>query len=112
SASSAETPPDLYGLWTGSCNASTDLAYNLDVNLNIQVSSGNIGNLPEAMQGYFSIVQGWAPDFTTNASKLLNCRGMLSCGNTPGTRGVMGQLSTAYPYQYATGEMAWVLYPF
>ena len=112
SASSSQTPPDLYGLWVGSCKASTDDAYNLDANLNLQVSSGNIGNMPEAMDGYFSIVQGWASDFTTNASKLLNCRGMLSCGNSPGLRGVMSQIDTAYPYEFATGEMAWILYPF
>ena len=77
SASSSATPPDLYGLWTGSCTASTNQAYNMDANLNLQVSSGNIGNMPEMMAGYFSIVQGWASDFTTNASR--SCSIVAAC---------------------------------
>jgi hypothetical protein len=51
-------------------------------------------------------------DFKTNASKLLGCRGMVYGGSTIGLDGLIGQLTYYYPYQYATGEMGWLLYPF
>ncbi|HVU27573.1 MAG TPA: glycoside hydrolase N-terminal domain-containing protein [Verrucomicrobiae bacterium] len=112
SSSSSNTPPDLLGMWTGDCNAGWGGFYTLDANLNLQIAGGNIGNMPEAMAGYFAINEGWQKDFETNASKLLDCRGMLAAGNTPGTNGLISSISTYYPYQYATGEEGWMLYPF
>ncbi len=112
SSSSAQTPPDLYGLWTGDANDAGFFAYNMDANLNLQIGGGNIGDLPEAMEGYFEINEGWRADFETNAAKLLGCRGMISSGNTPGTNGLKGTLSTFYVYQYASGEVPWLLQPF
>ena len=113
SSSCGLTPPDLLGIWTGDCNAGWGGYYHLDANLNLQVSGGNIGAMPEAMEGYFHLNEAWRKDFETNAAKLLGCRGMLACGNTPGiSSGLMGAINTYYPYHYATGEAAWLLYPF
>jgi alpha-L-fucosidase 2 len=112
SSSSSNTPPDLYGLWGGDVNDAGFFAYNMDANLNLQIGGGNIGDTPEAMAGYFAINEGWRADFETNALKMLGCRGMISAGNTPGTNGLKGVLSTFYVYQYATGEVPWLLYPF
>ncbi len=113
SSSSKLTPPDLLGIWTGDCNAGWAGYYHLDANLNLQVSGGNTGNMPEAMEGYFNINEVWVPDFETNATKLLGCRGLLACGNTPGlSSGLMASINDYYPYHYATGEEAWLLYPF
>lgn len=112
SSSCSNAPPDLLGLWTGDCNAGWGGFYTLDANLNLQVAGGNIGDMPEAMEGYFKINEGWRADFETNAIKLLGCRGMLASGNTPGTNGLMAALNSYYPYQYATGEEGWLLYPF
>jgi hypothetical protein len=113
SSSSEQSPPDLLGIWTGDCNAGWGGYYHLDANLNLQVSGGNIGNMPEIMEGYFHIFESWEKDFKTNAEKLLGCRGLLACGNnTPGNRGLMAAITTYYLYQYATGEAPWLLYPF
>ena len=113
SSSSELTPPDLLGIWTGDCNAGWGGYYHLDANLNLQVSGGNTGAMPEAMEGYFHLNEVWRQDFETNAAKLLGCRGMLACGNTPGlSSGLMAAINTYYPYHYATGEEAWLLYPF
>jgi hypothetical protein len=113
SSSSDQAPPDLLGIWTGDCNVGWGGFYHLDANLNLQVSGGNIGNMPEAMEGYFKLIEDWRKDFQINARKLLGCRGMLACGNSPGpTSGLMASINTYYPYQYATGEEAWLLYPF
>lgn len=113
SSSSSNTPPDLLGMWTGDCNAGWGGFYHLDANANLQVAQGNIGDMPEAMAGYFAINEGWRTDFETNARKLLGCRGMVAAGNTPGTTsGLMAGINDYYPYQYATGEEPWLLYPF
>lgn len=113
SSSSDVAPPDLLGLWTGDTNVGWSGYYHLDANLNLQISSGNVGNMPEAMEGYFHLMDAWKDDFRTNARKLLKCRGFLSGGNSPGaTSGIISALNFAYPYQYVTGGEAWLLYPF
>ncbi len=113
SSSSSNTPPDLLGMWTGDCNVGWGGFYHLDANLNLQIDQGNIGDMPEAMAGYFKLNEVWQGDFEINASKLLGCRGMVAAGNSPGTiSGLMAAINTYYPYQYATGEEGWLLYPF
>lgn len=113
SSSSSTSPPDLLGLWTGDTNVGWSGYYHLDANLNLQISSGNIGNMPEAMEGYFYLMDAWKDDFRTNAQKLLGCRGFLSGGNSPGeVSGIISALNYAYPYQYVTGGEAWLIYPF
>ncbi len=113
SSSSSNTPPDLLGMWTGDCNVGWGGFYHLDANLNLQIDQGNIGDMPEAMAGYFKLNEGWQGDLETNAKKLLGCRGMVAAGNSPGTvSGLMAGINNYYPYQYATGEEGWLLYPF
>jgi len=62
---SKETPPDLLGIWTGNAKAGWGGFYHLDANLNLQISQGNIGDMPEAMEGYFKINESWRTDFET-----------------------------------------------
>jgi hypothetical protein len=112
SSSSELAPPDLLGIWTGDCNVGWSGYYHLDANLNLQVGGGNIGAMPEAMEGYFSLMERLSDGFETNARKLLGCRGLLGGGNTAGLNGLISALSYYYPYQYVTGEMGWLLYPF
>lgn len=113
SSCDAVNPPDLLGIWAGDCNAGWGGYYHLDANLNLQIAGGNIGDMPECMQGYFTLNETWQKDFQINASKLLGCRGMVAAGNTPGrTTGLMANINDYYPYQYATGEEGWLLYPF
>jgi hypothetical protein len=112
SSSSEAAPPDLLGIWTGDCNVGWNGYYHLDANLNLQVGGGNIGDMPEAMEGYFSMMERLSDGFRTNAGKLLGCRGLLGGGNTAGLNGLISSLNYYYPYQYVTGEMGWLLYPF
>lgn len=105
--------PDLLGLWTGDCNVGWSGYYHLDANLNLQMSGAVIGNMTETLDGYWYLMDAWADGFRQNASDLLGCRGMLGGGNTPGeTSGLISSLNYYYPYQYVTGEMAWLLYPY
>ncbi|MGW5590209.1 glycoside hydrolase N-terminal domain-containing protein [Streptomyces sp. NPDC003857] len=111
--SSNETAaPDLLGNWTGDSNVGWDGYYHLDANLNLQISSGNIGSMPEAMAGYFWLNQQWQKDFETNAKKLFGTRGMLTGGNTPNAEGLISNINYDYPYQCVTGGEFWLLYPF
>jgi hypothetical protein len=112
SSSSEWAPPDLLGIWTGDCNVGWSGYYHLDANLNLQVGGGNTGDMPEAMEGYFTLIERLSEGFETNAQKLLGCRGLLGGGNTAGLNGLISALSYYYPYQYVTGEMGWLLYPF
>ena len=78
------SPPDLHGLWVADCTSMNGFsAYNMDANLNLEIGGGNIGNMAEAMQGFFGIMAAWRPDFETNATKLLGSRGMISSGRDP-----------------------------
>ncbi|MEV4514418.1 discoidin domain-containing protein [Dactylosporangium sp. NPDC049525] len=104
--------PDLLGNWTGDSNVGWDGYYHLDANLNLQISGGNVGNMPEAMAGYFYLNQQWQADFRTNARKLLGTRGMLTGGNTPNEEGLISNINFDYPYQYVTGGESWLLQPF
>jgi hypothetical protein len=112
SSSSNTAPPDLLGLWTGDCRVGWSGYYHLDANLNLQVAGGNIGAMPEAMEGYFTLIERLSDGFKANADRLLGCRGMLGGGNTAGLNGLISSLNYYYPYQYVTGEMGWLLYPF
>ena len=112
SASSDVAPPDLLGLWTGDCKVGWSGYYHLDANVNLQISSGNIGAMPEAMEGYFTFIERLSDGFRVNADKLLGCRGMVGGGNTAGLNGLISSLNYFYPYHYVTGEMGWLLYPF
>ena len=105
--------PDLLGIWTGDCDVGWSGYYHLDANLNLQMSGAVIGNMTETLTGYWYLMDHWADGFRQNASDLLGCRGMLGGGNTPGeTSGLISALNYYYPYQYVTGEMAWLLYPY
>lgn len=105
--------PDLLGIWTGDCNVGWSGYYHLDANLNLQMSGAVIGNMTETLDGYWYLMDHWAEGFRKNAADLLGCRGMLGGGNTPGeTSGLISSLNYYYPYQYVTGEMAWLLYPY
>ena len=112
SSSSDYAAPDLLGIWTGDCNVGWSGYYHLDANLNLQIAAGNIGNMPEAMEGYFTLMERLSEGFRVNADKLLGCRGLLGGGNTAGLNGLISALNYYYPYQYVTGEMGWLLYPF
>ena len=103
--------PDLLGNWTGDADVGWDGYYHLDANLNLQIAGANIGNMPEVMVGYKWLTKQWQEGFTTNASRLLGTRGMLTGGNTPNGEGLISNINAAYPYQYVTGGMSWLLYP-
>ena len=115
SSSWEQSSPDLLGMWCGDCGAGWGGFYHLDANANLQVAQGNIGDMPEAMEGYFSLNERWRHDQEINAQKLLAAAAWWRAGNTPGMppgAALMAGINDYYPYQFATGEEPWLLYPF
>jgi alpha-L-fucosidase 2 len=105
-------PPNLVGLWTGKWRCEWGGSYTLDANLNLAISGGNIGNLPECMESFFRLIEGIVPDWRDNARKLYGCRGILSPIATSGRRGVHNHFSTDWPLAMWTGGGEWLLEPF
>jgi alpha-L-fucosidase 2 len=114
SASCSETPPAGVGVWTGDFSPEWGGYYHTDANLNVTIGGGNIGDMPEAMEGYFNLIEGWVGDWKYNATHILGCRGLLPDGNGPAGagNGLELGLSIDFPYQYFTGRTGWLLYPF
>ena len=106
--------PSLVGIWGGNCSAGWGGTYHLDANYNLQLSGAIIGNLLETKEGYFFLNESWKAGFKDIAENLTGTRGMVAGGNVPNwTSGLISTItSPAYPYQYATGEMGWLLQPF
>jgi len=114
SASCSLTPPMGVGIWTGDFSSEWGGFYHTDANLNLTVGGGNIGNMPEAMEGYFKLIEEWLPDWKYNATRIHGCRGYLCDGQGPAGEGngIEGDLNIDWPYQYFTGRMGWLIYPF
>jgi alpha-L-fucosidase 2 len=111
-SSCGKLPPNLVGLWTGKWRCEWGGSYTLDANLNLAISSGSIGNLPECMESYFRLIEGLVPDWRENARKLYGCRGILCCLATAGRSGVHNHFNTDWPLAMWTGGTAWLLQPF
>ena len=77
-SSSGENPPNLMALWNGEWRPAWSGDFTLDANLNLQISSANLGNLKESIDSYMKLLERISPDWETNAKKLYGCRGFLS----------------------------------
>ncbi|GAA3597449.1 glycoside hydrolase N-terminal domain-containing protein [Flavivirga amylovorans] len=76
-SSSGELPPTLMGIWGKTWQPAWWGHYTNDSNLNLAVSHGNTGNLPEMMEAYFSWVESLYPYWERNAKRLYGARGYM-----------------------------------
>ncbi|MEQ8836362.1 MAG: glycoside hydrolase N-terminal domain-containing protein, partial [Lacipirellulaceae bacterium] len=76
-SSSGELPPTLMGLWGDTWKPMWWGHYTNDSNLNLAISYGSVGNLPEAMDSYFGWIETLYPDWERNASQLYGARGYM-----------------------------------
>jgi len=93
-SSSGECPPALMGIWSNDWDAPWGGRFTLDSNLNLAVSSGNQGDLHEAMESYFSFIERMLEDWRENARIMFGCRG----------------LTTALVQDWRTGKTPWYRY--
>lgn len=76
-SSSGELPPTLMGIWGDTWKPMWWGHYTNDSNLNLAISNGSVGNLPEAMESYFSWIETLYPDWERNAQQLYGARGYM-----------------------------------
>jgi hypothetical protein len=103
--------PDGLGLWTGDSNVGWEARYTLNLNYQFQTSQGNIGNLPEMMEGVFWFNEQMKEGEVLNAQKLLCCRGLLF-GHSVCSQDGRILVDPGYPVWYGSGGMAWLLLAF
>nr|WP_037913985.1 discoidin domain-containing protein [Actinacidiphila yeochonensis] len=76
-SASGDLPPNLQGIWNGSWSPPWHSDYSADANLQLAVDSIVSGNMPELMEGFFSLIESGVPSWREGAAKLAGCRGIL-----------------------------------
>jgi alpha-L-fucosidase 2 len=110
-SSSGYFPTRLTGLWLGAWGAAWSDDFTTDANINLQVASGNIGNMPEVMQAFSNLIFKIAPTWQTNATNIYGTRGIFAPSRTDGTSSYEFHFDTNFPGEMWTGGADWLLYP-
>ena len=108
--STGKNPANLQGIWTGTWTPEWSGDYTLDSNIQLEIQSLMSCNMPELMEGYFTLIESWIKDCQLNATKLFGCRGIVSnprASNTP-----LYLHWGRWPGEQAIGTMGWMLHFF
>jgi hypothetical protein len=81
---------------------------NLNIDVNLQVSGGNMANLPESMDAFFKWIEATLPDARTNARNIFGARGALFSAYPDRETGVMDSADASTPYHYWISAGGWV----
>ena len=106
-----DTPPNLFGIWTGTWQPAWSGDYTLDTNIQLDMESAFSGNMAECLAGYFNLMESFAPDFRVNAQKLYGCRGMLS-GSRASNTGIHLHWDAGWPGEVWTPGAPWLAHWF
>lgn len=110
-AAGPDTPPNLFGIWTGTWQPAWSGDYTLDTNLQLDIESAFSGNMAECLAGYFKLMEEFVPDFQVNARKLYGCRGLLS-GSRASNTGLHLHWGNGWPGQAWTPGASWLAHWF
>ncbi|MFA9557703.1 glycoside hydrolase N-terminal domain-containing protein [Evansella sp. AB-rgal1] len=110
--SSGEYPPNLVGLWTGDWRPPWSGDFTTDANVNLAVSGGGIGNMGEALEGYFHLIEKISPDWKVNAKTMFGCRGFLAGSRTDGNHNIHTHFNEDWPLGFWTAGAQWLVMPF
>ncbi len=110
-SSSGNNPPNLMGLWNGQWRPAWSGDFTTDANINLQIASANICNLPEAIDSYMKMLERVAPDWEINAANLYGCRGYLAGPRTSGQRGLHTHFDVQFPGHFWLAGTQWLLLP-
>ncbi|WP_413376063.1 glycosyl hydrolase family 95 catalytic domain-containing protein [Alkalihalobacillus sp. 1P02AB] len=110
--SSGDYPPNLVGLWTGDWRPPWSGDFTTDANVNLAVSCGGIGNMREALEGYFHLIEKISPDWKINAQVLYGCRGFLAGSKTDGNHNIHTHFNVDWPLGFWTAGAQWLVMPF
>ena len=85
---------------------------NVNINVNFQVSGGEMSNLPEAMNAFYHWTEGLLPDSRINARNIFGARGALFSAVPDQQEGVLYRLNFAWPHHYWVSAGGWLYSPF
>jgi len=84
----------------------------LNVNVNLQISGGEMANLPEAMNPFYNWIEGVLPDARNNAKNLFGARGALFSVHPDQQQGVLYHWDFGWPHHYWISAGGWAYNPF
>jgi hypothetical protein len=102
-----ETPPNLFGIWTGTWTPRWSGDYTTDTNLQLDTELAYSANLAECMRGYFHLWDSYLPDFRRNAKALFGCRGILT-GSRASNNGLALHWDGGWPGNLWTPGASWI----
>lgn len=102
-----ETPPNLFGIWTGTWRPAWSGDYTTDTNLQLDTELAYSANLAECMDGYFHLWDSYLPDFQRNAHDLYGCRGILM-GSRASNNGLALHWDNDWPGNLWTPGAPWI----
>jgi hypothetical protein len=106
-AAGPETPPNLFGIWTGTWQPRWSGDYTTDTNLQLDEELAYSANLAENMAGNFYLWNSYLPDFRRNAKALYNCRGILT-GSRASNNGLALHWDGGWPGNLWTPGASWI----
>lgn len=84
----------------------------VNININLQISCGNIGALPEMMESFFRWIEWQLPDARENAQRILGTRGFFIACHPDEESGRLYHFNEYYPHHYWISSSGWCLHPF
>lgn len=110
-AAGPDTPPNLFGIWTGTWQPAWSGDYTLDTNIQLDIESAFSCDMAECLAGYFRLLESFLPDFRLNAQKLYGCRGILS-GSRASNTGIHLHWDAGWPGEIWTPGAPWLAHWF
>ena len=102
-----QTPPNLFGIWTGTWQPAWSGDYTTDTNLQLDVECAYSANMAENLAGYFNLWDSYIPDFQRNARDLYGCRGILT-GSRASNNGLSLHWDGGWPGNMWTPGAPWI----
>lgn len=110
-SSSGKNPPNLMGIWNGEWRPAWSGDFTTDANVNLQIASAAIGDLPEAIDSYMTMLERVMNDWEINAMNLYGARGYLAGTRTSGRRNLHTHFNVGFPGQFWLAGAEWLLMP-
>lgn len=83
-----------------------------NINVNLQICSGNLTALPEMMQVFFRFFESRFGDFRVNARNIFGCRGIMASIHPDLESGYQYHFSGPWPHEYWISCAGWVFHEF
>lgn len=79
-----------------------------NINVNLQVCSGNLADLPECMEVFFSWIESMLDQFRENARNIFGARGILADIHPDAENGLLTHFDFNWPHHYWISAAGWI----